>query len=94
MILGFMQQEFILPSIGLHHGKVQHFSPPQKGARKCTTKSSAKEMKKKMYAVARNANKRLKRREALISDQKECIDSQRGLIKTYERKIKAAETTS
>ena len=98
VILGFMQQEFILPSIGLHHGKVQHFSPPQKGARKCTTKSSdqmlgeTKEMKKRMYAVARNANKRLKRREALISEQKECIDSQRGLIKTYERKIKAAET--
>ena len=55
-----MQQEFILPSIGLHHGKVQHF---RKGARKCTTKSSdqmlgeTKEMKKKMYAVARNASK-------------------------------------
>ena len=30
VILGFMQQEFILPSIGLHHGKVQHFSPPPK----------------------------------------------------------------
>ena len=49
-------------------------------------------MKTKMYAITRNANKRLKRREALISEQKECIENQRALIKNYKRKMKVAES--
>ena len=51
-----------------------------------------KEMKTKMYAITRNANKRLKRREALISEQKECIENQKAIIKNYKRKMKAAES--
>ena len=45
-----------------------------------------------MYAITRNANKRLKRREALISEQKECIENQKAMIKSYKRKMKAAES--
>ena len=81
-ICEFLQQEFILPSIGLRHGRVQHFSPKRTASsskRVVTASSDEKlclEMKTKMYAITRNANKRLKRREALISEQKECIENQ------------------
>lgn len=34
----------------------------------------------------------MKRREAVIKEQKACIDSQRCAIRTYERKIKVAES--
>ena len=97
-ICEFLQQEFILPSIGLRHGRVQHFSPKRTASsskRVVTASSDEKlclEMKTKMYAITRNANKRLKRREALISEQKECIENQRALIKNYKRKMKAAES--
>ena len=94
-ICEFLQQEFILPSIGLRHGRVQHFSPKRSSKRVVTASSDeklCKEMKTKMYAITRNANKRLKRREALISEQKECIENQKAMIKSYKRKMKAAES--
>ena len=74
---------------------MQHFSPKKDACVSSSSRdkklSESKEMKKKMYAVTRNANKRLKRRELLIAEQRKCIESQRKVIKTYERKIKAAE---
>ena len=59
--------------------QVQRFSPKKNASssKRVITASSdenlSKEMKTKMYAITRNANKRLKRQEALISEQKECI---------------------
>ena len=82
---------------------MQHFSPVKK---RCDTETSLHtqeetkeettqkyhDLKQRMYAITRNANKRLKRREAVIQQQKTCIDSQRYAIQSYERKIKVAES--
>ena len=43
-----------------------------------------------MYAANRNANKRLKRREVVIAEQRDCIASQQKLIKFHEGKLKRA----
>ena len=43
-------------------------------------------LKQKMYSITRNANKRLKRRDITINQQKTCIDSQHEKIKAYEEK--------
>ena len=44
-----------------------------------------KEMKQKVYAINRNANKRLKRREAVIQKQGNRIQSQQKAIVEYEK---------
>ena len=43
-----------------------------------------------MYAVTRNANKKLRRREAIIAQQKACIESQQLEIKVHEKKLQGA----
>ena len=43
-----------------------------------------------MYAANRNANKKLRRREAVIAQQKTCIQSQQLQIKLYEKKLQGA----
>ena len=99
----FLQCEYILPSLGLQKGKVQHFSPVKKqcnaGAYEGSTfqaqgepSKKYQDLKQRMYAITRNANKRLKRRETVIQQQRTCIDSQRHAIQSYERKINVAES--
>ena len=96
----FLQSTFQLPSLALQHGRVVQFSPPRKrptatssafGANPATVTlqsgNDAKEMnkvKKQMYAITRNANKRLKRREVLIDQLKETIRNQKETIKRFE----------
>ena len=53
---------------------------------------AAKEMKEKMYAINPNANKRLKRREAVIQNQEECIRNQQQTLAKYERKLLGTES--
>jgi len=46
------------------------------------------EVRQKMYAANRNINKKLKRREAVIAQQKACITSQQQVISMHENKLK------
>jgi len=85
----FLQQEYILPKLGIYKGKVIHFSPAKKSkgvinvnyhnqlAKEfaCSQKKLT-EVRQKMYAANRNINKKLKCREAVIAQQKACITSQ------------------
>lgn len=84
-ILELLQEDFTLPSLGFCGGKVVRFSSVKKSA------DETKELKKKMYAITRNANKRLKRKEATICKQKSCIDAQQEKISIYEKKSQGAE---
>ena len=52
---------------------------------------SFREANQKMYAVTRNANKRLKRRDETIQLQKDQIQSQQHIIEEYEKKLKSSE---
>ena len=94
----FLQQEYVLPKLGLCRGRVLHFSPARKQAhatavcKEHTSEQLCREVEKKMYALTRNANKRLKRREALIQKQKMQIHDQLQTITTYERKLEGAES--
>ena len=59
----FFAEEYILPRLGYHKGRVISFSPqrpPRK--RKIECDDQVKEMRQKMYDMTRNANKRIKRR--------------------------------
>ena len=88
----FLQQEYVLPKLGIYKGQVVHFSPLKKyqlqdGASDATKLS---EIREKMYAANRNANKKLKQREAVIAKQKDHIASQQEVIKLHECKLKRA----
>ena len=93
----FLQEEFCLPKLGFRKGKVVNFSPPRKPKKQASTNpdsalEACKEMKQKMYAISRNANKRLKRREAVIQKQADRIQSQRKAICEYEKKLVGSES--
>ena len=96
LISEFLQGEFVLPKLGLYNGKVIYFSPPRKpktlviaanpkSAPQSQYIEMCKEMKQKVYAINRNANKRLKRREAVIQKQGNRIQSQQKAIVEYEK---------
>ena len=86
----FLQEEFVLPRLGMHNGRVVHYSPAKESSSKMTQQNH--EMKQKMYAITRNSNKRLKRREETISRQKNCIDAQHEQIKSYEQQLQGAKS--
>lgn len=92
IISEFLQQDYVLPKLGFYKGRVLHFSPAKKPT--CAKKSvndtdtQIQKLKQKMYAVTRNTNKRLKRREKVIDEQKSQIHRQQEAIKTYEKKLK------
>ena len=93
----FLQEEFCLPKLGFRKGKVVNFSPPRKPKKQASTNpdsalEACKEMKQKMYAISRNANKRLKRREAVIQKQADRIQSQQKAICEYEKKLVGSES--
>ena len=98
LIAEFLQQDFLLPRLGLCSGRIVHFSPAKSSARtrpdltqeKCILQY--KELKKKIYSINRNANKRLKRRELLIKQQKSKIQSKDQTLKNYEKKIVKANS--
>ena len=73
----FLQQEFVLPTIGYHSGKVVCFSPVKQVPKSTdkTTRSELTAITQKMYATTRNANKCLKRRDKKINCQKEQLES-------------------
>lgn len=102
----FLQEEFRLPRLGLHKGKVINFSPPRKLRQndKASIPGQAqdqlevakyielcKEMREKMYAINRNANKRLKRKEAIIQKQGDHIKNQQRALDDCEKKLSGAE---
>ena len=88
----FLQEEFILPRLGLHKGRVINFSPPRKqrqnkAQRQVEQPDEAvkyielcKQMREKIYAINRNANKRLKRKETIIQKQGDCIKNQQRAL--------------
>ena len=82
-ISDFLRQVYTLPSIGLYKGKVQHYSPLKVSSRIVDAEKSQelKKSQEKMYSATWNANKRLKRRDALILQQKAQIASQVELMK-------------
>jgi len=97
----FLQQEYILPELGIYNGKVVHFCPTKKsqGAINvsdhnqlpkqfaCSQKKLT-EVKQKMYAANRNANKKFNHRKAVIAQQKACVKSQQWVINMHESKLK------
>ena len=97
LISEFLQEEFILPTVGLRRGQVITFSPPRKIKKQSDVTSNSdvqmiytkmyKEMKQKMYAINRNANKRLKRKDAVIQKQADRIESQTKAIKEYKKNL-------
>lgn len=96
MISEFLQRNFTLPMFGFCKGKVVHFSPIKS---RCASEEKKQPstclvvpndtalLKQRLYSTTRNSNKRLKRREATISKQKECIEQQRQAIKKYEKQL-------
>lgn len=94
-ITKFLKQEYVLPDLQLRKGKVLHFSPVKKPhgqliKHKSCSQRKVKEIREKMYAANRNANKKLRRREAIIAQQKACIQSQQLEIKLHEKKLQGA----
>ena len=86
LIAEFLQQDFILPKLGFNNGH----RVPAKTARRRPELSQAveySELKKKIYSINRNANKKLKHREAVIEQQKVRIHSQAQVLKDYEKKL-------
>ena len=85
----FLKQEHALPKLQICKGKVLHFSPAKKPQSKDITcsKKKVKEIREKMYAANRNANKKLRHREAIIAQQTACIKSQQLEIKMHEKKL-------
>ena len=88
----FLAKEYILPSIGLRNGHVVHFSPVKQSRARVPQPVSTglaseytKTMPQKMYAVTRNSQKKLKRRDEKIEDQKEQIAMQLQTIQQYGR---------
>ena len=81
----FLRDEFSLPKLGFRKGKVIKFSPTRP-SKKYESKA-CKDMKEKLYAINRNANKRLKRRDAKILEQERRIEEQEQLIAKYETKL-------
>ena len=72
-VKSFLKEEFTLPKIGLYRGRVLHFSPIQKTTASVSTQETTggsgqeyEEMQQRMYAITRNANKKLKRRDARV----------------------------
>lgn len=90
----FLQKEFILPSLGFRRGQVVHFTPVKKSKQTHSTgvvQPAVKELKQRMYARNRNANKCLKRREAIIQKQVSLIETQQRKIAECERKLAGSE---
>ena len=91
----FLQREYELPKLGFHKGKVVHFSPVKPSQEANDLKQQAvcsqkclNDVRQKLYAANRNAKKKLKRREAVIVQQKASITKQNELIKLHESKLK------
>jgi hypothetical protein len=86
----FLQEEFLLPHLGYRMGKVVKFSPVKSSAksRGVTDKRICEDMRQKLYATKRNANKRLKRK---IQEQERLIQDQQEQICKYERKLSGTE---
>ena len=78
----FLRDEFSLLKLGFRKGKVIKFSPTRP-----SKKYESKDMKEKLYAINRNANKRLKRRDARILEQERHIKEQEEIIAKYETKL-------
>ena len=78
-ISSFLQEEYSLPRLGIHNGKLHQFSPTKKVEPKNV------DLTQKMYSITRNANKRIKRRDAIIEKQKQTI-------MMYESKLKRTES--
>ena len=64
-----LKQEYMLPKLQIYKGNVLHFGPVKDHLTQQITCSQkqVKEIRKKMYAVTRNANKKLRRREVIIA---------------------------
>lgn len=94
-ISDFLKEEFSLPQLGYHKGKIVNFSPLARNQDLAKKHQSAKmyeDVRKKLYAANRNANKRLKRREAKIQEQEKLIREQQEAISKYEQKICGTES--
>ena len=84
----FFAEEYILPRLGYHKGRVISFSPqrpPRK--RKIECDDQVKEMRQKMFNMTRNANKRIKQRDAAIQKQVDCIGTQQKTIEDMKWKL-------
>lgn len=92
IISEFLQQDYVLPKLGFYKGRVLHFSPAKKPT--CAKKSvndtdtQIQKLKQKMYAVTRNTNKRLKRREKVIDEQNHKFIDNRKPLKLTRRNSK------
>ena len=82
----------MLPNLQIYKGNVLHCGPVKNHLTQQITCSQkqVKEIKKKMYAVTQNTNKKLRRGEAIIAQQKACIESQQLEIKLHEKKSQGA----
>ena len=87
-VQAFLLEEFTLPTLGFHRGKIVSFSPlrPNK-QRKIEASAENKELRQRLYAANRNAKKKLKRRDALIEKQITCIETRQQTIIGYKNKV-------
>ena len=96
LIAEFLQQDFLLPRLGLGlnsgRARIVHFSPAKSSRPELTQEEQYRELKKKMYSITRNANKKLKRREAVIEQQKVQIHSKDQGLKEFEKKLVRANS--
>ena len=98
-ISGFLRENYTLPKFGVQRGRVLHFSPVKQivveegkedkaGAKK---NMKTREYQQKLYAIARNTNKRIRRRDQIIEDQKQQLISQKKNITAYQKQIDRTE---
>ena len=89
----FFAEEYILPRLGYHKGRVISFSPqrpPRK--QKIESDDQVKEMTQKMYDMTRNANKKIKQRDAAIQKQVDCIRTQQKTIEDMKWKLLGSDS--
>lgn len=89
-ISDFLDEEFNLPKLGLCKGKVIVFSPAKKSMKSSSGRCIEK-MREKMWAINRNANKRIKRRNEVIQKQGDLIHRQQTKINECEKKLLRSE---
>ena len=89
----FFAEDYILPKLGYHKGRVFAFSPQWPMIQKTDSAgNSIKEMKLKICDIKRNTNKRMKRRDAVIQKQIDCIKIQQRTIEHHKQKLLGSDS--
>ena len=88
-ISGFLRENYTLPKFGVQRDRVLHFSPTKQIVP--IAREPHREYRQKLYAITRNTNKRIRRRDQIIEDQKQQLISQKKDSTAYQKQIDRTE---